>query len=270
MLRANRDWIETTTFARAVDSSLPLGKIYLPDSSYREMTEWALPPESLRAFRRGAERLASMPDAGEIKRFFRAGGYWRNFKARYPESDEMYARMLGVSRRLEAARRNPDADPDYLEIARQELYRGQCNCPYWHGSFGGLYLPHLRNAIYRSLIAAHNALDDAEGRTGPRVSDRGRRFQPRCPPGGPPRKRPADRLGEAGAWGPHLRAGRPGKCHQPAGDARPPARGLPRRHPRGRGRSRQRPGGLRARRTRRRIVRANHLQTTRPRPSTRL
>ena len=25
------------------------------------------------------------------------------------------------------------ADPDYLEIARQELYRGQCNCPYWHG-----------------------------------------------------------------------------------------------------------------------------------------
>ena len=169
MLRANRDWLETTTFARAVDSSLPLGKVYLPDGSYREMTEWALPPESLRAFRRGAERLASLPDAGEIKRFFRAGGYWRNFKARYPESDEMYARMLGVSRRLEAAGRNPEADPDYLEVARQELYRGQCNCPYWHGSFGGLYLPHLRNAIYRSLIAADNALDDAEGRTGPRV-----------------------------------------------------------------------------------------------------
>ncbi len=96
-------------------------------------------------------------------------GYWRNFKARYPECDEMYARMLGVSRRLEAVESNPDADPDYLEIARQELYRGQCNCPYWHGSFGGLYLPHLRNAIYHSLIAAHNALDDAEGRTGPRV-----------------------------------------------------------------------------------------------------
>ena len=170
MLRANRDWIETTTFARAVDSSLPLGKVFLPDSSYREMTEWALPPESLRAFRRGAERLASVPDSAEIKRFFRAGGYWRNFKARYPESDEMYARMLGVSRRLEAAERNPDADPDYLEIARQELYRGQCNCPYWHGSFGGLYLPHLRNAIYRGLITAHNALDDAEGRTGPRAS----------------------------------------------------------------------------------------------------
>jgi alpha-amylase len=111
-----------------------------------------------------------MADAGEIRRFFHAGGYWRNFKARYPESDEMYARMLGVSRRLAAVEASPLADPDFREIARQELYRGQCNCPYWHGAFGGLYLPHLRNAIYHGLITAHNALDDAEGRTGPRVS----------------------------------------------------------------------------------------------------
>ena len=61
--------------------------------------------------------------------------------ARYPESDEMYARMLGISRRLAAAAARGVADPDYLEIARRELYRGQCNCPYWHGAFGGLYLP---------------------------------------------------------------------------------------------------------------------------------
>jgi 4-alpha-glucanotransferase len=169
MIVANRDWIEPTTFARAVDATLPLGKVYLPDGSYREMTEWVLPPAMSRSFRQGAEKLAQLPDAGDIKRFFRAGGYWRNFRARYPETDEMYTRMLGISTRLAAVEANPDADPDYLEIARQELYRGQCNCPYWHGSFGGLYLPHLRNAVYRSLIAAHTALDDAEGRAGSRV-----------------------------------------------------------------------------------------------------
>ncbi len=66
--------------------------------------------------------------------------------------------------------RNPPATPITSEIARQELYRGQCNCAYWHGSFGGLYLPHLRNAIYGSLIAADTALDDALGRSGPRAS----------------------------------------------------------------------------------------------------
>ena len=41
------------------------------------------------------------------------------------------------------------------------FYRGQCNCPYWHGAFGGVYLPHLRNAIYHQLIAADNLLDRA-------------------------------------------------------------------------------------------------------------
>jgi len=169
MILANRDWLEPTTLARAVDTVLPLGKVFLPDGSYREMNEWVLPPESARAFQKVLDRLAALPDAGELKRFFRAGGYWRNFKARYPESDEMYSRMLGVSQRLAAAAANSRTDPDYLDVARRELYRGQCNCPYWHGSFGGLYLPHLRNAIYRGLITAHNALDDALGLTGPRV-----------------------------------------------------------------------------------------------------
>jgi hypothetical protein len=170
MLLANRDWLETTTFARALDTSLPTGKIYLPDGSYREMTEWALPPESQAAYRRAARRLAELPAAGEVERFFRPGGYWRNFKTKYAECDEMYARMLMVSQRLSAIEANGTGDPDYLEVARQELYRGQCNCPYWHGSFGGLYLPHLRNAIYRSLVAADNALDEAQGRSGPRVA----------------------------------------------------------------------------------------------------
>jgi len=38
--------------------------------------------------------------------------------------------------------------------ARRELYRAQCNCGYWHGLFGGLYLNYLRDAIYRHLIEA--------------------------------------------------------------------------------------------------------------------
>jgi hypothetical protein len=170
MIAGNRAWLEPTTFARAVDSTVPLGKIYLPDCSYREMTEWALPASRLAAYKEAVRQAAGNPAAEALMPFVRGGGFWRNFKARYPESDEMYTRMLGISKRLADLEDNPDADPDYRDAARQELYRGQCNCPYWHGAFGGLYLPHLRNAIYRHLIAAHQALDDAEGKTGPRVS----------------------------------------------------------------------------------------------------
>jgi alpha-amylase/alpha-mannosidase (GH57 family) len=168
MIVGNSSWLEPTTFRRALDETLPVGKVYLPDSSYREMTEWALPAAQLAAYEAATKQANGNPSAERLRPFVRAGGFWRNFKVKYAESDEMYARMLGLSRRLASA--GPDADPDDLAAARQELYRGQCNCPYWHGAFGGLYLPHLRNAIYHHLIAAHNALDAAEGRTGPRVS----------------------------------------------------------------------------------------------------
>ena len=173
MIAGNRQWLEPTTFAQAVDTTLPRGKVYLPDSSYREMTEWVLPAHRQAAYQDAAKWLADRThEAGgsNLAPFVRAGGFWRNFKVRYPESDEMYARMLELSTRLDRLTRAGRADPDFLDVARQELYRGQCNCTYWHGAFGGLYLPHLRNAIYRHLIAAHNALDEAEGKLGPRVS----------------------------------------------------------------------------------------------------
>jgi alpha-amylase len=73
----------------------------------------------------------------------------------------MYARMLQVSRRAHQAE---EAQPHSVTQARQELYRAQCNCAWWHGAFGGLYLPHLRNAVYQHLIAADNALLEVEGR----------------------------------------------------------------------------------------------------------
>ncbi|WP_435016110.1 alpha-amylase/4-alpha-glucanotransferase domain-containing protein [Tundrisphaera sp. TA3] len=170
MIAGNRDWLEPTTFAQAVETTLPMGKVYLPDSSYREMTEWVLPALRQSAHQDAVKRATDHPSAEQVLPFLRAGGFWRNFKAKYAESDEMYARMLGLSARLEQLTKQGEADPDFLDVARQELYRGQCNCTYWHGAFGGLYLPHLRNAIYRHLIAAHNALDEAEGKAGPRVS----------------------------------------------------------------------------------------------------
>lgn len=169
MIVGNKDWLASTTLGRTVDSTLPLGKVYISDGSYREMTEWALPPGRHRAYEQAARMVRQHDRSADLKPFFRAGGFWRNFKAKYPESDEMYARMLGLSKRLAEVSARPDVDPDYLEAARRELYRGQCNCPYWHGAFGGLYLPHLRGAIYQALIACHDALDEAEGKAAPRV-----------------------------------------------------------------------------------------------------
>ncbi|MCA9225797.1 MAG: DUF1926 domain-containing protein, partial [Planctomycetales bacterium] len=134
---------------------------------YREMTEWALPTELQLQYEDVTRQMDHDPRWDSLKRFVR-GGFWRNFKVKYPETDEMYARMMMVSRRFEQARQNGAEGADY-ENARRCLYRGQCNCSYWHGAFGGVYLPHLRNAVYNQLIAADNLIDRATGKTGPRV-----------------------------------------------------------------------------------------------------
>ena len=167
VLIENQDWIDTCTLAAAVDAVPPVGKVYLPDASYREMTEWSLPVEQQLEY----EDLAHELDADErwprLQRFVR-GGFWRNFKVKYPESNEMYSRMMMVSRRLAQAERDGVSGSE-LKSARRELYRGQCNCSYWHGAFGGIYLPHLRNAVYNHLIAADNLLDQAIGKRQPWV-----------------------------------------------------------------------------------------------------
>ncbi|HLJ10856.1 MAG TPA: alpha-amylase/4-alpha-glucanotransferase domain-containing protein [Planctomycetaceae bacterium] len=167
-LRANSDWIKISTLSEVVDNVSPIGKIYLPDASYREMTEWALPVSRQIEYQQIVHDRQNTDSGWKQLSQFMRGGFWRNFRVKYPESNEMYARLLQVSERLqnlaagEAARENPDL----LSQARTELYRGECNCPYWHGAFGGLYLPHLRNSVYHHLIAADSLLEQAAGRDG--------------------------------------------------------------------------------------------------------
>jgi len=167
LLVVNQSWIHTTTPSEALDHVAPVGKIYVPDGSYREMTEWALPTEKLVEYDHLRHELESHPLWPRVAPFIR-GGFWRNFKVKYPESDVMYTRMLTVSRKLEATLQSRHDSPK-IEAARAELYRAQCNCAYWHGAFGGIYLPHLRNAVFQHLIAADTLLDEAVDRETPWV-----------------------------------------------------------------------------------------------------
>jgi len=155
-LSDNSHWLHTSTLSEAIRTTAPVGKVYLPDCSYREMTEWSLPVAQQNCYDDAIHAMDDDHRWPPLKSFVR-GGFWRNFKAKYAEANEMYSRMMDVSRRLQAAEAS-GADADELAIARDHLYRGQCNCPYWHGAFGGIYLPHLRNAVYHHLIQADNVL----------------------------------------------------------------------------------------------------------------
>jgi len=166
LLLANRDWIHITTLAEAADRLPPVGTVYLPDGSYREMTEWALPAGRQAEYEDLVSGLKREGRYQSLRPFLRMG-YWRNFKIKYREANLLYAKSLYVSRKVNRLLRRPSRSPARARLlarARQELYRGQCNCPYWHGVFGGLYLPHLRSAAYSNLIAAEAIVDRLEHR----------------------------------------------------------------------------------------------------------
>src|SRR5207247_670740 len=41
------------------------------------------------------------------------------------------------------------------------LWQAECNCPYWHGVFGGIYLPFLRAFNESALVRARRLYEDA-------------------------------------------------------------------------------------------------------------
>jgi alpha-amylase len=150
-LSKNGDWIEVSSFSKVIDETPPRGIVYLPTASYSEMMEWALPlraQEQYQDAKAVLEGTGRFPDAAEVVK----GGFWRNFLVKYEESNWMHKRMLRASELLDRAGGGSDE-------AKSHLYQAQCNCAYWHGLFGGLYLPHLRSAIFRHVIEAEATVD---------------------------------------------------------------------------------------------------------------
>ncbi len=126
-LEENNSWVNSITFSEFISKYPPVGRVYLPCGSYPEMLEWS-------------------------------GGYFRNYLMKYPESNNMHKKMLSVSERVNSIAMVKSGDRRF-ELARRHLYRGECNCAYWHGVFGGLYLNHLRSSVYHHLIESENLID---------------------------------------------------------------------------------------------------------------
>jgi alpha-amylase len=153
-LEANSDWLRTVTPSRWLEEHRPIGRVYLPTGSYAEMGEWALPPGEALDFKRAisAARAEGRPELRWLR-----GAMWRNFQVRYREINDLHKQMLRAS---ELVAGMPDGGR--RDRALDHLLAGQSNDPYWHGLFGGVYLPDLRVANHSHLIAAEDlALGDA-------------------------------------------------------------------------------------------------------------
>ena len=132
--------INPTTYAEFYDRNNAISLSYLPTVSYHEMGEWSTLPNISKDY---LDLVHQHMDKEHLIR----GGIWKNFFIKYNESNWIHKRALELSR------------TENQSIAfKDSLFRTQCNDVLWHGVFGGIYLPNLRDNAYKYIIHCENLL----------------------------------------------------------------------------------------------------------------
>lgn len=130
--------IEVMTYQEYYTQNHALGLVYLPTVSYHEMGEWSV----LRNISSNYHKLLEQVGKDE---YLVRGGIWKNFFLKYSESNWIHKRSLELSKERIKGKKYKKA-----------LFKTQCNDVLWHGVFGGIYLPNLRDNAYRYIIECEN------------------------------------------------------------------------------------------------------------------
>ncbi|EFH85493.1 alpha-amylase/4-alpha-glucanotransferase domain-containing protein [Ktedonobacter racemifer] len=149
-LEEHSSWLHTIPLGEYAQKQPALGRIYLPTASYVEMSEWALPPRKAYSFGKLLHKYEETHQDEALQ--FMRGGFWRNFLVRYPEINNQHKKMQHIHHKVYKAGATD-------EHGLHHLWKAQANDTYWHGLFGGIYMTHVRSAIYHHLIKAENAAD---------------------------------------------------------------------------------------------------------------
>lgn len=128
LLAENDSQIKLVRPNRFLKNNIPRRKVFFPSTLPRKTLEWI-------------ENNSGNADKNQ---------YYRQLLTRYPESNLLYAKMIYTNILVNQIR----GDKYRKKSAREELWKGQCNTPYWHSRDGGIYDNGLRKAAYRSLIEA--------------------------------------------------------------------------------------------------------------------
>lgn len=108
----------------------PIAYAFIENLSYEEMTEWVLDADDIIELKKEKKHCR-----------YAKGSIWKRFFYKYKESNYLHKRMLE-------------------SVKNESYYKLQTNDVYWHGIFGGLYLPNLRDNAYKYLIECDNRMDE--------------------------------------------------------------------------------------------------------------
>lgn len=138
--------IETMHYKTYFEQERTRGIAYLPNVSYYEMGEWSLRADDALKLEALKHEMGQERYENEGVKFLK-GGIWKNFFVKYEESNRIHKRTLELSKVRKSVNK--------VQF-NAALYKAQTNDALWHGVFGGLYLPNLRDNAYRYIIEAEN------------------------------------------------------------------------------------------------------------------
>jgi 4-alpha-glucanotransferase len=132
----------------------PAGIATLSAGSYREMCEWVLPVRKQRDLAR-ARRILTDNGVERPENILLAGNF-KYFHRKYEETRRLHHKNRYLSHLVEEAESAASGaqEKSVAAQARRHVMQSQCNCAYWHGVFGGLYLNYLREALNEQMILA--------------------------------------------------------------------------------------------------------------------
>ncbi|MBU0632221.1 DUF1926 domain-containing protein [bacterium] len=133
--------IVTQHYGTYMKKNRPLGIAYLNNTSYFEMGEWSLKSKQSLALEE-LKHAVGEQYFNDIGISFIKGGIWKNFFIKYIESNYLHKRMLYFSQQQDKLPKK----------SLESLFRLQTNDVFWHGIFGGIYLPNLRDNAYKYLL----------------------------------------------------------------------------------------------------------------------
>ncbi len=108
----------------------------------KENVEMALPGEFVK--KNPPRGRVYLPESSYEEMLEWSNGNFRNFLIKYEESNNMNKKCLYLSEKT--------------NTPPEELLMAEANDAYWHGVFGGLYLPHLRISVYENAIKAEKKI----------------------------------------------------------------------------------------------------------------
>ena len=154
MLSQQSSWLRVCSMGEVVQTREATGIAVLPNASYTEMMEWALPARVSNIYHRWAEKWEREGGDEDLRLLFR-GGIFENFLIKYPDVHRLYHRMLLTGAFIHEAYGHSDPPGSVL----LPYLKAQGNDVYWHGLFGGIYLSNLRHEAFSNLLTAEKALE---------------------------------------------------------------------------------------------------------------